>query len=152
MRFHSFTKNLWESHHRTGWVLPTVSRLWCLEWFAQPGPTPGRAVPACMLSRFSHVWVFATLWSVALQVPLSMGFSKQEYWSGLPCPPPGDVPCPGIEPEVLTSPALIAGFFTTSATWEAHRTVIMGKLYIRGRSLHLYFKAWFSIYMLERIQ
>ena len=43
-----------------------------------------------MLSHFSHVWFFATLWTVAYQAPLSMGFSKQEYWSGLPCPSPGD--------------------------------------------------------------
>ena len=48
-----------------------------------------------------------------------MAFSKQEYWSGLPCLPPGDHPDPGIEPESLTSPALASGFFTTSATWEA---------------------------------
>ena len=48
-----------------------------------------------------------------------MGFSRQEYWSGLPCPPPGDVPNPGIEPVSLMSPALAGGFFTTSATWEA---------------------------------
>ena len=51
----------------------------------------------------SHVWVFATPWTVAYQAPLSMGFSSQEYWSGLPCPPPGDLPSPGIEPR---SPAL----------------------------------------------
>ena len=51
--------------------------------------------------------------------PLSMGFSRQEYWSGLPCPPPGDLPNPGIKPESLISPALAAGFFTTSTTWEA---------------------------------
>ena len=48
-----------------------------------------------------------------------MGFSRQEYWSGLPCPPPGDLPDPGIEPASLTSPALAGGFFTTSATWAA---------------------------------
>ena len=48
-----------------------------------------------------------------------MGFSRQEYWSGLTCPPPGDLPDPGIEPAFLTSPALAGGFFTTSATWEA---------------------------------
>ena len=47
-----------------------------------------------------------------------MGFSKQDYWSGLPCSPPGDLPDPGIEPASLTSPALAGGFFTTSATWE----------------------------------
>ena len=45
-----------------------------------------------------------------------MGFSRQEYWSGLPCPPPEDLPHPGIEPK---SPALAGGFSTTSATWEA---------------------------------
>ena len=50
---------------------------------------------------------------------LSMGFSRQEYWSGLPCPPPGDLPDPGIEPESLVSPALADGFFITSTTWEA---------------------------------
>ena len=48
----------------------------------------------------------------------SMGFSRQEYWIGLPCPPPGDLPDPGIKPASLTSPALAGGFFTTSATWE----------------------------------
>ena len=50
---------------------------------------------------------------------LSMGFSRQKYSSGLPCPPPGDLPNPGIESPSLTSPALAGGFFTTSATWEA---------------------------------
>jgi len=48
-----------------------------------------------------------------------MGLSRREYWSGLPWPPPGDLPNPGIEPVSLTSPALAGGFFTTSATWEA---------------------------------
>ena len=55
----------------------------------------------CMLSRFSHVCLFATPWTAACQAPLSMGFSRQEYWSGLPCPPPGDLPDPGIEPMSL---------------------------------------------------
>ena len=50
-----------------------------------------------------------------------MGFSRQEYWSGLPCPPPGDLPNPGIEPVSLTSPALAGRFFTISATWEVQR-------------------------------
>ena len=53
----------------------------------------------CVLSCFSHVRPFATPWTVARQAPLSMGFSRQEYWSGLPCPPPGDVPDPEIKPE-----------------------------------------------------
>ena len=58
----------------------------------------------------------ATPWTLAHQAPLFMGFSRQEYWSGLPCPPPGDLPDPGIEP---TSPSLAGGFLTTSTTWEA---------------------------------
>ena len=72
----------------------------------------------CVLSRFSHVQLFAILYTVARQVPLSMGFSRQEYWSGLLCPPP-DLPNPGIEPTSLMSPALAGGFFTTGAIWEA---------------------------------
>ena len=69
-----------------------------------------------MLSLFSRVRLCATLWTVAHQAPLSMGFSRQEYWSGLPCPPPGDLPDPGIEPASLTSSALAGRFFTPSAT------------------------------------
>ena len=61
----------------------------------------------------------ATLWTVALQAPLSIEFFRQEYWSGLPCSPPGDLLDPGIEPMSLKSPALADSFFTTSATWEA---------------------------------
>ena len=76
---------------------------------------------AYMLSLFSCVQLFATLWTVACQAPLSMGFSRQEYWSGLPCPPPGDLPDQGIEPLSLTSPVLASRFFTASATWEAPR-------------------------------
>ena len=53
---------------------------------------------ACVHSRFSWVWLFATLRTVAQQAPLSMGFSRQEYWSGLPCPPSGGLPDPGIKP------------------------------------------------------
>ena len=62
-----------------------------------------------MLSRFSRVQLFANLRSVARQAPLSMGFSRQEYWSGLPCPPLGDLPDSGIK---LASPVLADGFFT----------------------------------------
>ena len=83
-----------------------------------PGCSP--RVRACMLNRFSHVWHFVTLWTVAHQAPLSVGFSRQEYWSGLLCPPPGDLPDSGVETKSLLSPALASRFFTTSATWEAH--------------------------------
>ena len=58
----------------------------------------------------SSVRLFVTPWTVACQAPLSMGFSRQEYWSELPCPSPRDLPDPGIEPK---SPALTDGFFTT---------------------------------------
>ena len=73
----------------------------------------------CVLSHFSHVLLFVNLWTVALQAPLPMRFSRQEYWSGLPCPPPGDLPNPGIEPTSLMSPALAGRFFTTHTTLEA---------------------------------
>ena len=70
-----------------------------------------------MLSHFSRVQLFVTLWTVARQALLSMGFSRQEYGSGFPFPPPGDLPDPGMELTSLMSPALAGSFFTTSATW-----------------------------------
>ena len=73
----------------------------------------------CVLGHFSRVRLCVTPWTIARQAPLSMGFSRQEFWNGLPCPPPGDLPNLGIEPMSLTSPALAGGFFTTSATWKA---------------------------------
>ena len=72
-----------------------------------------------MLSLFSHVQLFATLWTVAHQAPLSMGFSREESWSGLPFPSPGNLLHLGIEPASLLSSALAGMFFTTSTTWEA---------------------------------
>ena len=76
----------------------------------------GMGTGESVLNRFSHVRLFATLWTVAHQAPLSMGFSRQEYWSGLPFPIPGDLPDTGIESASPVSPALAGGFFTTSAT------------------------------------
>ena len=72
-----------------------------------------------MLRHFSRVQLFVTPGTVAHQAPVSMEFSKQEYWSGLPLPIPGDLPNPEIEPMSSASPALAGGFFTTRATWEA---------------------------------
>ena len=66
---------------------------------------------------------FVITWIVACQAPLSMEFSRQEYWSGLPFPAPGDIPDPGIEPTFLVSPELAGEFFTTSTTWEAPHQV-----------------------------
>ena len=61
---------------------------------------------------------FATPWTVIRQAPLSMGFSRQEYWRGLPFPSSGDLPNPQVKPISLTPPALAGGFFTTNVTWE----------------------------------
>ena len=66
----------------------------------------------------SSVWFFVNPWTVASRAPLSLGFSRQEYWSGLPCPPLRDLPNPGIKLVSLMSPPLTARFFTTSATWK----------------------------------
>ena len=71
------------------------------------------------VQSLSYVWLFETLSTIANQIPLSMGFSRQEYWSVLPFPSPGVLPDPGIKPTSLMPPALSGGFFTTSATWEA---------------------------------
>ena len=71
-----------------------------------------------VLSDLSHAPLFATPWTAACQAPLSVGLSSQEYWSGLPCPPPGDLPDPGTEPSSLRSPALAGRLFTTSTTWS----------------------------------
>ena len=74
---------------------------------------------ACRLSLFRPVWLFVARWTVACQAPLSVWFFRQEYCSGLPCPPPEDLPHPEIEPRSLISPALAGRFFTTSTAWEA---------------------------------
>ena len=105
---------------------------------------------ACMLSHFSHAWLFVTLWIVACQAILSKGFSRQEYLSGLPLPPLGDPPEPGIEPSSLASPALGGGFFTISTTWEAigiHRTFQLSLLGISGWGIDLdyYDVEWFAL-------
>ena len=70
-----------------------------------------------MLSHFSHVLLFAMLWTVTHQAPLSMGFSRQEYWNGLPCPPPGHLTDPGFEPTSPMAPALQADSLLLSH-WE----------------------------------
>ena len=71
------------------------------------------------VKSLSRVRLFASPWTLARQVALPMGFSRQEYWSGLSSLPPGDLPDPGIELVSLTSPALAGVFFTTSSTWDA---------------------------------
>ena len=73
----------------------------------------------CSTLLQSSLTLYDPMGCIVCQAPLSMGFSRQEYWSGLPCLPPGDLPNPGIKPASLRSPALADGFFATSANWEA---------------------------------
>ena len=77
-------------------------------------------VHACVLSHFSCVQLFATLRTIANKAPLSIAFSRQECWSGLPRPPPGGLPDQGKEPKPLEPPALTGRLFTASTTWEVH--------------------------------
>ena len=90
---------------RSHWVIGELQHVNCVSTY--------ECLCACPLSWFSCVWLFVTPWTVAHQAPLSMRFSRQESWSGLPCPPPGDLPDPGIES------AFPGGIFTHWATWEA---------------------------------
>ena len=97
-----------------------------------------------VLSHFSRVRVFVTPWTVAHQVPLSLGFSRQEYWRGLPCPPPVGRPDPGIAPPFLMSPALAGRFFTTSDTWKALQLYEVPTIvkFIETESKMLVAKSW----------
>ena len=77
---------------------------------------PGSVLGVCVLSRFSCVRFFGTLWAIAHEAPLSVGFSWPEHWSGLPCPPPENLTDPGIKLASLVSPALAGRLFTIGAT------------------------------------
>ena len=96
----------------------------CVSWIAGRFLTWGATgkfkvlfIQMCCAQSFSYVQLFATSWTVACQAPLSVGFSWQEYWSGLSFPSPGDLPGPGIEP---MSPALAGGFFSTEPPGTLH--------------------------------
>ena len=90
------------------WKEPKINQIWTL---------------LCVRAQsLSHVLLFVTPWTVAHQVPLSMGFSRQEYWSGLLFPCPGGLPDPGIKPVSPASFASAGGLFITSATWDVPDT------------------------------
>ena len=102
-------------------------------------------VCACVLSCFSCVQLFVTLWTVAHQAPLPMGFSRQEYWRGLTCFLPGGLLHPGIQPASLSSLVLAGGFFTTSTTWEALQGLhVDSTLSQAHESFHKAFPFWIS--------
>ena len=87
------------------------------------------AVCGHVLNSFSHIRLFVTLWVVARQAPLSMGFSRQDYWSGLLRPPPGDLPDPGIKQASPASPALQADFLSLSHHSRFHLRIILSSNY-----------------------
>ena len=95
-----------------------------------------RHVPSC----FSRVQFFVAPWTVAPQAPLSMRFSRQGCWSGLPCPSPGDLPDPGIKSTSLKSPALAGSFFTTEPLGR------LQKLHIPAKKIN---SNWYYKYKLE---
>ena len=88
-------------------------------------------VHACVLSSFSRVQFFVILWTVTPQALLSMEFSRQEYWSRLLCPSPGDLPDPGIKPALFKSPESAEDFFTTSATILKMKAAIILVIVVR---------------------
>ena len=89
--------------------------------------TPELHLLLCVKS-FSHVWLLVTPWTVACQAPLSMGFSRQEYWSEFPFPSPGDLPDSGIKPMTLRSPMLAGGFFTTEPPGKPEVHIILPQM------------------------
>ena len=106
-------------HHSPLVIMHLSWTLWFLSCIALCMLNLYNCVHVWVLNCLSHVQLFAIRWTLALQAPLSTEFSRQEYWSGLLCFPPGDLPDPGIKPTFLLSPVLAGGFFTSSATWEA---------------------------------
>ena len=100
-----------------------------------------------LLNHFSHIQLLATPWTIACQAPLSIGFSRQEYWSGLTCPPPGNLPNKGIKPASLTSPALAGRCFTTSATWEDYVCVCICMYVYIYTYIHMYVYIYIYMYL-----
>ena len=128
VRFQLLSRHLWSAHCvLTPLLLVLLGvRLWALIPFSHEVLAATQldsswmcvcsVVCVCVLSR---IWLFVAPWTVARQALLSMKFPRQEDWSGLSFPTPGNLPDPGIEPKCLASSALAGGFFTT--TWEVLR-------------------------------
>ena len=92
------------------------------QWNRRESPEINQCLSASLLSCLHHFQLFTTLWTVAHQAPLSMGLSRQEYWSGFPSPPPGHLPDPGMEPAPLQL-LISGGFFTAESTGKPHKPV-----------------------------
>ena len=118
------------------WTCGRISPKWSA-WLVKGYGCLKMSLSMYLLCCFSCVRLFVTLWTVAHQALLSMGFSRQ-YWSGLPCPPPGDLPNSGVKPASLTSPALAGRFLTTSTTWEALKNVILSNCPLDVGSIYIF--------------
>ena len=101
-----------------------------------------------MLSGSSRVLLFANPWTIAHQAPLSIGFFRQEYWSGLPSLPPGDLPNPRIEPKSLMSPALAGRFFTIAHnTFEGIKIIAACSAHVCKRATKIISKEMLQIHV-----
>ena len=99
-------------------------------------PSPSQFVLCVHAKLLSYILLFATLWTMACQAPLTVGFSKQEYWSGLPCPPSGDLPDPRIELKSLTSPALVTHLFDSLGSRHREEEVLPKDTKLIGARTH----------------
>ena len=110
---------------------------------------PGTVQVCVYAQSLGRVRLCVTPWTVARQAPLSMGFSRQEHWSGLPCPPPGDLPNPGTEPASLETSALAGGFSASYTAWDSHWAGVTeprALLYVDQKAQHRRTSAAFSLF------
>ena len=131
------------------WWLQTIFSAWCFDiwsWIYVYIYIYTHTYIHTVLGHFSYVRLCVTLWTH--QAPLSIGFSRQEHWSGLPCPPPGDLPDSGIKPASFMSPALPGDrFFTIRATWEAYIYIYI-YMFVEGCFVHYrMFNSIFNFYL-----
>ena len=101
----------------------------------------------CVPSCFTPIRLFATPWTVAHQAPLSMGFSRQECWKGLPRPPPGDLPDPGVEPASLLSPPSAGRFLATASPGTSKSTTALGQITLLSQHTRSYAQVTRSIFV-----
>ena len=104
------------------WECKLVQLLWEILW-RSPKKLNVELPSMLACCRFSHVRLFATLWTVAREAPWSVGFCRQEYWSGLPCPPPGALPNPRVKRLSLLPLALAGSVFTMSHSGSPRTTI-----------------------------
>ena len=155
---HSFTQTPHEKQIQRGNILPKVTNkstpqtqnpsALLLFQHLPVGVLHGKQAPPppCVLRRFSHVPLFATSWTIARQAPLSMGFSRHEYWSGRPFPSPGDLPNSGTEPASLHLLHWQAQFFPTLSLpvgcFLARKTLLVAPRSVVRLAQRRYLRRW----------